>query len=95
LSNAERTKACLILSTNATYNAKLNVWYPTEIKRTNTRKTPNVLYKVATEGLFPFNGLKQRFEVASAKAGEVVSLDNFNEDSGTVHQVLFSISVTD
>lgn len=66
-------------------------------RKSNDEKAENtkVLYKVATEGLFPFNGLKERFEVAGAKAGEVVSLYDFNEDSGTVHQVLFSISVTD
>jgi mannitol-1-phosphate/altronate dehydrogenase len=94
-SNNERTKASFILSTNATYNAKLYAWYPTEIKDMNERETPEELYKVATEGLLPFNGLKERFEVSSTKAGEVVSLDDFNEDGGTIHQVLFSISVTD
>lgn len=89
--NALKNQSQFHFRTNAMYNAKLHAWYPTEIKDTNGAQSTEVLYKVATEGLFPLNGLKERFEVAGAKTREVVSLDDFNEDGGAIHQVLFSL----
>lgn len=46
------------------------------------------LDQVTTQLLLTLDGLKQRLEVSSAKAGEVVSLDDLNEDGGAIHHVL-------
>lgn len=46
------------------------------------------LNQISTKGLLPLNCLEERFEVTSTEAGKVVSLDDFNEDSRTIHEVL-------
>lgn len=44
--------------------------------------------KIAAQLLLSLDRLEQRLEVSSAKAGEVVSLDDLDEHSGAVHHVL-------
>lgn len=46
------------------------------------------LNQIAAQLLFPFNGLKERPEVARSKAREVVSLNDLYKDSRAVHQML-------
>lgn len=52
---------------------------------------PKSLNQIPTEFLLPLNRLKQRLEVPGAETGEVVSLDDLDEDSGTIQQVLSSL----
>lgn len=44
--------------------------------------------QITTQLLLTLNRLKERLEVSGAKAGEVVSLNDLNEDSRAIHQVL-------
>lgn len=46
------------------------------------------LNQITTQCLLALNGLEEGFEIPRAKAGEVVALDDFNEDGRTVHEVL-------
>lgn len=48
--------------------------------------------QVTAQLLLSLDSLEQRLEVSSAKAVEVVSLDDLNEDRGAVHQMLLGIS---
>ena len=49
------------------------------------------LNQVATQLLLSLDSLEQRLEVASTEAGEVVALDDLNEDGWTIHHVLQSL----
>jgi hypothetical protein len=49
--------------------------------------------EVSTQLLLSLNSLEQRLEVSSTKSIKVVSLDDFNEDSGAIHHVLFHTSI--
>lgn len=44
--------------------------------------------QVTTQRLFTLNGLKQGLKVAGAEPREVMSLNDLNENGGTVHQML-------
>lgn len=44
--------------------------------------------QVASQLLLSLDGLKERLEVASTEAVEVVALDDFDEDSRAVQQML-------
>lgn len=46
------------------------------------------LNKISTKLLLTLNRLEQRLEVSSPETLEVVSLDNLDENSRAVHQVL-------
>ena len=52
------------------------------------RQKPTTPLQVATLSLLALNGLKERLEVTSTEALEVVPLDDLNEDSRAVHQGL-------
>lgn len=50
-----------------------------------------IMYKlnqVSAQFLLPLDSLEQRLEVTSTEAGEVMSLDDLDEDGRTVHHVL-------
>ena len=44
--------------------------------------------QIASELLLSFDGLEQRFEVSGTESGEVVALDDLNEDRWPIHEVL-------
>jgi hypothetical protein len=48
----------------------------------------NPLHQIPSQLLLPLNGFEQGFEVSRTKTGEVVALNDFNEDSWSIHQML-------
>lgn len=48
--------------------------------------------EITTQFLLSLDSLEQGLEVSSAKAREVVALDDLNEHRGAVHQMLSNIS---
>lgn len=49
------------------------------------------LDEIPSQRLFTLNSLKKRLEIASTETGEVVALNNLNEDSWSVHEMLLMI----
>lgn len=44
--------------------------------------------QISSLSLLPLNSLEERLEISGAKAREIVSLDDLNEDRGTIKEVL-------
>jgi len=51
------------------------------------------LQEISTKFLLPLDSLEQRLEVSGTETREVVPLDDFNENRGSVHEVLWKVSV--
>jgi hypothetical protein len=54
----------------------------------------STLNQVTAKLLFPFNGFKQRLEIAGSKSIKVVSLNDFDEHGGSVQYMLFKVLVS-
>ena len=52
-----------------------------------------MLNQIPARLLLPLDGLKERFEIPRPETREVVALNNLDEDSGPVHQVLLLLGL--
>ncbi len=60
---------------------------------TGTRTIHDILYQVASQFLLPFNGFKQGLEITRTETIKVVTLNNLDEDSWSIHQMLLLLVV--